>query len=501
MRYGLLLVAVSAAFAVLTAGGATASPGATTLISVSSTGDVANDASMEPVVSADGRYVAFWSWASNLVPGDTNDYCPSEYDDKLNCPDVFVRDIETGQTTRVSVSSDGQEGNDWSVSPTISVDGRYVAFRSNASNLVPGDTNTCDDEPEPGKCDDVFVHDSKTGETTRVSVDSEGNQGNGPSGTPFLSADGRYVAFTSAASNLVPGDTNGVNDAFVHDLKTGETTRVSVNSTGEEGNSYSASFNMSSDGRYVAFWSLASNLVVGDSNDYCTTKYDESLNCPDIFVHDRETGETTRVSVNSAGIEARGPSMQASLSADGRFIAFLACPSNEVNKNASLFCRTFVHDRQTHETELITSDLVLADMGGYVPSALGRPTVSSDGRYVALQSPPADEGPAQIAIYDRQHDTTEIVSVNSAGKEPRLPSWYSSISADGRYVAFGNWGCNLTPEGEASDASCVFLRKRAVASEGMAALHVAAFAVCGAAVLAALSILGGAYVRRRRQAR
>jgi Tol biopolymer transport system component len=193
--------------------------------------------------------------------------------------------------------------------------------------------------------------------------------------------------------------------------------------------------------------------------------------------------------------------MLASLSADGRFIAFLACPSNEVNKNAYLFCRTFVHDRRTHETGLITSDLILVDIEGYVLSSSAGPAISSNGRYIAIQSPPADEGPAQITIYDRQSNTTELVSVDSAGKEPRLPSWYPSISADGRYVAFGSMAYHLTPEDTTNTGSSVFLRKRPVASEGMAALHVAAFAACGAAVLASLSILGVAYIRRCRQAR
>jgi archaellum component FlaF (FlaF/FlaG flagellin family) len=129
------------------------------------------------------------------VPGDTN-----------GTWDVFVHDRVTGQTTRVSVASDGTQGNGHSGSPSISADGRYVAFSSSASNLVPGDTN--------GR-GDVFVHDRLTGQTTRVSVASDGTQGNGDSWWPSISADGRYVAFASEASNLVPGDTNGTWDVFV----------------------------------------------------------------------------------------------------------------------------------------------------------------------------------------------------------------------------------------------------------------------------------------------
>ncbi len=141
--------------------------------------------------------MAFESGATNLVSGDTN-----------GKTDVFVHDRQTGQTTRVSVRSDGTQGNGNSEEPFISTDGRYVAFDSEATNLVSGDTN--------GTWD-VFVHDRQTGQTTRVSVRSNGTQGNGASGLPSISTDGRYVAFESGATNLVSGDTNGKTDIFVHD--------------------------------------------------------------------------------------------------------------------------------------------------------------------------------------------------------------------------------------------------------------------------------------------
>jgi hypothetical protein len=150
----------------------------TTRVSVSSAGKQGNRESQvgsARSMSADGRYVTFISYATNLVSGDTN-----------NAPDVFVRDRLTGETTRASVNSSGTEGNYFSVGSTISGDGRYVAFGSAATNLVPGDTNDIDD---------VFVHDNVLGETTRVSVDSSGNQANDGSGGASISADGRYVAF------------------------------------------------------------------------------------------------------------------------------------------------------------------------------------------------------------------------------------------------------------------------------------------------------------------
>jgi Tol biopolymer transport system component len=180
---------------------------------------------------------------------------------------VEAEGVFSQQTARVSVDSSGNQGNCWSSYPSISSDGRYVAFSSLASNLVAGDTNGAYD---------IFVHDRQTGVTTRVSVDSSGNEGNDISGAPSISSDGRYVAFESYASNLV-ADTDSGLDIFVHDRQTGMTSRVSVNSSGNKGNGASIYPSMSSDGRYVAFESDASNLVACDTNGW-----------PDIFVHDRQ---------------------------------------------------------------------------------------------------------------------------------------------------------------------------------------------------------------------
>jgi Tol biopolymer transport system component len=169
----------------------------TTRVSVSSAGEQANSYSWFPAISADGRWVAFWSWANNLVTGDTN-----------GTFDVFLYDRQTGNTTRVSVGSGGTEGNGESGPPSINADGRYVAFRSSASTLVAGDTNGVSD---------IFVHDRHVGTTTRVSLGPGEAQGNGHSSGAAISADGRWVAFSSAASNLVPADVNALQDVFVHD--------------------------------------------------------------------------------------------------------------------------------------------------------------------------------------------------------------------------------------------------------------------------------------------
>ncbi len=183
------------------------------------------------------------------------------------------------ETWRVSVSSSGDQGNGDSgdylygqTLPSLSANGRFVAFISDASNLVMGDTN---------QATDVFVHDRQTGTTNRVSVDSSGAQANNYCGVPSISADGRFVAFYGLASNLVPGDSNNGGDAFVHDRDTGITTRVSVDSSGVQGNAWSSGGAVSADGRFVAFYSTANNLVPGDTNQVI-----------DVFMHDRQTGMT-----------------------------------------------------------------------------------------------------------------------------------------------------------------------------------------------------------------
>ena len=192
-------------------------------------------------------------------------------------------------TMRVSVSSSGIEGNGFSGTPSISADGQFVAFASDADNLVAGDTNGLFD---------VFVRDRAAGTTVRVSLDSAGGEGNGFSDSPSISADGRFVAFRSDASNLVAGDTNGSYDVFVYDLATALTERISVDSSGVEGDSYSYVGGISADGQAVAFMSAASNLVSGDTNGSW-----------DVFVHDRTTGIIARCASLRQG--RRGPSKSA----------------------------------------------------------------------------------------------------------------------------------------------------------------------------------------------
>ncbi len=429
-------------------------PPSTMLISVASDGTPAGG-SLNPSISNDGRYVAFSSYASDLVSGDSNDFCF----EGRNCSDIFVRDWETGETTRVSVASDGTQGNGDSQGPSLSGDGRLVAFTSYASNLVSGDSNG----------GDIFVHDRQTGETTRVSVASDGTEANGESTDATFSADGRYVAFSSLASNLVAGDSNNEYDVFVHDRQTGETTLVSVASDGTQGNGLSYARSLSADGRYVAFSSLASNLVDGDDNNEF-----------DVFVHDRQTGETTLVSVASDGTKGNGLSGAASLSADGRYVAFHSEASNLVSDDTreclalwSLYnCwDVFVHDRQTGETTRVSvaSDGTQGDGNSLAPS------ISADGRYVAFDSLagslieddtsycPGVGGEVNICadlfVHDRQTHETERVSVTTDGRQGHGTSEEAAISADGRFVAFHS-SSRLESDGMKVDDLNIYVRDR-----------------------------------------
>jgi Tol biopolymer transport system component len=227
-----------------------------------SAGNQDNSYDTDPSISADGRYVAFWSNASNLVAEDTN-----------GRTDVFVHDRHEAVTKRVSIDSAGGQIDSGGMYPSISADGRFVAFLSSASDLVVGDTN---DSP------DIFVHDSQTGTTERVSVATDSTEANYGNFHPSISADGCYVAFTSQADNLVAGDVNGGAsnnfegaDIFVHDCITGQTKRVSSSGDGTSANSSSDLPSISADGRHIAFRSSANNIVEDDTND-----------TNDIFVHD-----------------------------------------------------------------------------------------------------------------------------------------------------------------------------------------------------------------------
>ncbi len=397
-------------------------------MSVSTAGNQGDAGSFSYAMSADGRFVAFYSNATNLVAGDTNAHI-----------DIFVRDRQAGTTERVSVDSVGVQTNADSYNPTISADGRYVAFYSLASNLVPGDTNTFAD---------VFLRDRQTGTTERVSVNSGGVQGDFVSVGPSISADGRFVAFYSFASNLVAGDTNGSGDIFVRDRQAGTTERLSLDSGGVQGNLDSVFPSISADGRLVAFRSDASNLVPGDTNAR-----------KDIFVRDRQTNTTERVSVSTGGTQGDFDSLDVSISADGRFVAFGSSATNLVPLDTNGSEDMFVRDLQLGATERVSLD----SSGTEGNAGSGVPSISANGRYVAFQSfssnlDPADNNSSfDIFLRDRQAGTTEMLSVSSGGTAGNQHSIAPAMSADARFVAFGSLANNLVA-GDTNNASDVFVR-------------------------------------------
>jgi CSLREA domain-containing protein len=460
-------------------------------VSVASDGTQGKGSSYRPSLTADGRIAAFWSYASNLVPGDTNG-APDVFgydrqsgtvervsvashgtegdshsygsslsadgrfvafsnevsnlvlDDLNGCDDVFVYDRQSDRVERVSVASDGTEGDNQSGSPSMSADGRFVAFQSDASNLVPGDTN--------GRTD-VFVYDRQSGTVERVSVASDGTQGDGGSGSPSLSPDGRFVAFQSDASNLVPGDTNGRSDLFVYDRQNGTVERVSVASDGTQGDSSSSDPSLSADGRFVAFQSDASNLVPDDTNGGT-----------DVFVYDRQSGTVERVSVASDGTQGNSSSNAPSISADGRFVAFSSDASNLITHSDTNGCTdVFVYDRQTQMVKRVS----VAKDGTQGNSSSNAPSISADGRFVAFDTAsnlvPGDTNEGDDTfVYDQQDRTVERVSVASNGRQGDYGksggSW-PSLSADGRFVAFGSSASHLVP-GDTNGVSDVFVRDR-----------------------------------------
>lgn len=383
-------------------------------------------------LSANGRWIAFESIADNLVSGDTN-----------GTDDIFVHDRLTHETTRVSVDSNGRQGNRESYYPSISANGRWVAFFSSASNLVVGDTN--------GAFGDIYVHDRVTHETVRVSVNSSGQQASFGSYEPSISADGRWVAFISADDNLVAGDTNGTYDVFVHDRLSKKTTLVSVNSNGVQGNSYSMGPRLSADGRWVTFWSNADNLVNGDTNGV-----------DDIFLHDRLNHETSRVSINTNGEQADVQSYAPSISANGRWVAFQSGASNLVaGEDSNPWEDIFVHDRVTHETIRVSVD----SNGIQGVREHHYPSISADGSWVVFQSwatnlVVGDTNDAwDIFVHNRRTHETTRASVNSNGMQGNSWSQYPSISANGREVAFVSDSSNLV-SGDNNDATDIFVHDR-----------------------------------------
>jgi WD40-like Beta Propeller Repeat len=379
-------------------------------------------------ISAEGRFVAIASAASNLVDGDTNGVI-----------DAFVRDRAAGTNERVSVAADDGQANGQSGVQAISSDARFVVIWSEATNLVSGDTN---------RIADLFVRDRAEGTTERVNVSSDGAQANAESANAAITPDGRFVAFESRASNLVPGDNDDASDVFVRDRSTDRTELVgagsgpaisadgrfvaferrlsspdgppgiyvrdrtkdvtelvSVTADGTPGNDLSGETRISADGRYVVFSSKASNLVADDTNgpDHRGT---------DVFVRDRLLKTTRRVSVGSDGRQADGPSGNPTLSSNGRIVAFTSWARNLGPGTAS---GVYVHDLATGATEL--ASVSATGVSGNRDSYAGVRALSGDGRYVAFFSLASNlvlgdvNGQYDAFVRDREAKTTELASV------------------------------------------------------------------------------------------
>lgn len=398
-------------------------------VSVNNIGEQGDNTSRFPNISADGRYIAFYSLASNFVMSDT-----------ILSWDIFVVDRNTMTIELVSISSSGEQGNNSSVRPDISADGRFVVFPSLASNLVFSDTNGAYD---------VFVHDRVTHETMLVSRNTSGNQGNSASYQATISANGRFVAFASLASNLVADDSNNSADVFVHDRQTGMTERVSISSMGTQGFGDSETPYISSDGRFVTFQSTSSSLAPGGSG---------SGGNYHVYVRDRHTGETVRASVNSAGELANDSSLSPVISDDGRYVGFGSYATNLFPGTVLVRPQNYVRDMETGITHLVS--ISPTGEAGNDYSAIMKMT--DDGRFVAFGSRASNlvagdtNGVGDIFVYDRLTHYMLRVSMTPEGIESNGLSNGPALSNNGTTIVFYSEASNLV-SGDTNNREDVFV--------------------------------------------
>lgn len=390
-------------------------------------------------VSEDGLYVAFVTYSSNLIPVDANG----------GDSDILLKNTQTGEVTLISKATNGDQANNYSDSPSISADGRYVAFASPATNLVPGDVLT--DYK-------IFVHDTQTGTTSIATSNFDGDiLGGYPEygNSNYMSADGRYISFHSGDTNLVTGDTNGVWDVFVKDMQAGTLVRASTDSAGIEGNAGSSEPAISADGRHVAFVSYATNLVTGDTNAD-----------GDIFVKDLQTGQTIRVSTSTGGGQVSGHNFYwpPTISADGRYVVFDSDSTSLVANDTNALEDFFIKDTQTDITRRVTTSSagVEANDDSQVDDASLE--VSADGRFVLFASyasnlVPGDTNAGQdVFLKDMATGDVSRISTSSLGVEGDSGGFTSdSMSADGRYITFMSDSTNLV-EGETNGTISIFMR-------------------------------------------
>lgn len=374
----------------------------------------------------------------NLEAGTTYNFSIRAYDavDNLSQPlsvsFATLADYDSAsKVIRVSVNSDGMDANDESQAPVISADGRFVVFESKANNLYDRDTN---------HYQDIFLFDRGTGQIKCLSLNPQGETGDWKSESPAISADGRYVAFASSAEDLVPGDTNDRADIFVYDTETDSLELVSTSLNGAAASDHSYTPSLSSDGRYVAFCSIAGNLVEGDTNG-----------TEDIFVRDRVSGTTTRVSYGLDGSQLTASTSNPVISGNGGFVAY------QIYQDLKTII--YVYDIETGTSELVTRSYhdPLNACKGYNPS------ISHDGRYIAFHSDESGlvesdtNGKTDVFVYDRVNKTMQLASLSGSGEQGNGSSWSAAISADGCFVAFKSGASNMV-EGDTNGCDDVFIR-------------------------------------------
>jgi len=426
----------------------------TELVSVAHNGQAANDDSENDdsesvAISDDGRYVVFESYASNLVPGDTN-----------GSADIFVRDRLKNTTTRISTGLNGKETDRYSETPAITPDGKYIVFASYASNLVEGDTNYSTD---------IFLYNNETGKIQRISVNASGVGGNGNSEDPEISANGRYITFASDADNLVPGDTNEQDDIFRYDIQTGEIEIVSITNDGQQGNKYSSAPSISGDGRFITYQSRSGQLVTGDTNDEM-----------DIFIRDmneKVTLQSTSVDLGAASFNVINPNLQRG----GQLDVSFKVENNGIDASKPFRVGFYIfEDADPNSQDWLVGSYEINALAGNsdtgvinaqftLPSAVHEDWGRFDQFYIGMVvddtnaiSETDENNPVlfeKVDISRPDTGTTERASVSSAGVEANNGSYRPAISGDGRYIVFNSYANNLVP-GDTNDALDTFVYDR-----------------------------------------
>lgn len=391
-------------------------------VSVDSNEAEANAFNESPSISANGRYAVFASTASNLVSDDTN-----------GVEDIFLRDLYLGTTERISIGLSSAEANGASTLPTISPDGLYVGFVSDATNLVANDTNGYRD---------AFIYNVATHTTTRIN----GVNGDQYTNRPVVSPDGNYWVFASLASNLVVEDMNGHVDIFVYNLSAATLTRVGLPPIGESNND-STSAVVSTNGNYVAFRSLASNLVSSDTN-----------NLDDIFYYNTQNNALSLISISTTGSQANGSSDRPAISADGRYVVFSSDATNLVSGDTNGVTDIFLRDTVAGTTTRVS----LTDNNHNANGASTYPAISTDGRYVEFSSTATNlvagdtNGVSDMFIRDLQAGTIRRISVNASGIQGNGDSsGRASFAANFPYLVYGSSANNLVT-GDTNSVADIF---------------------------------------------